>query len=187
MQDLSGEFAADPKDTNIIKHEEPPSGASKIDFEDVPVTSVESATPEMEKHTVPTTEIPIVDKSVIEEKTIDPVKDGRKLSDSSNSFVERDEDDADDWLKEESSEYGGGSGTAINIENEEDVSFSDLEEDDDDATASSKKVSYSSDRDTRDWVQLSRSSGDSSKKVIPQNPETKETNDWLDVDDIDVA
>ena len=86
--------------------------------------------------------------------------------------------------------------------NEDDVSFSDLEEDDGDVPTSYKKVQYGSDsstKESRDWVQLSRSSSDSTKdinavsvdragfeQVSTHNPETKETNDWLDLDEIDV-
>lgn len=55
--------------------------------------------------------------------------------------------------------------------------------------------SDSSTKESRDWVQLSRSSTDSNKDinavgvdraVFANNPEMKESNDWLDVDEIDV-
>ncbi|KAH0995917.1 hypothetical protein GBA52_019781 [Prunus armeniaca] len=115
---------------------------------------------------------------------------------------EKYEDDADDWLKEGTSEIDGVGGTSIPIENDEDVSFSDLEDDDGEAPSSYKKVTSGSDsstKDSRDWVQLSRTSADSDKEinsveirhagseqVSSRNMETKESNDWLDVEDIDV-
>lgn len=184
-EDLSGEGTTDPKDSDVIEHRDPLYVPSRTEFYNVPVSYVESHTSEM-KYPDTSNEIPVVDKSVIEENIVGPEMERNVHSDSSSLLVEKDEDDGDDWLKEESSEYGVTSGANISIENEEDVSFSDLEEDDEDATAT-KKISYSSDKDTRDWVQLSKSSADSSSKVTPNNLETKETNDWLDVDDIDEA
>ncbi|KAI3669738.1 hypothetical protein L6452_41112 [Arctium lappa] len=170
--------------------EEYPSGSRS---ESVPLeisttqsaTSAISADSETEKHPIPNEEVQIVDKSVIQEEPRNQIK-----PEESN-----DEDDADDWLKEDSSEHVTGT-TTIPIENDEDVSFSDLEEDDGDAPTSYKKTaaygSDSSTKDSRDWVQLGRSSADSSStggggQVSGHNPEMKESNDWLDVDDIDVA
>ncbi|XP_050365297.1 uncharacterized protein LOC126783801 [Argentina anserina] len=158
---------------------------------------------ETEKHPVRSSEIQIVDKPVIE----GPVKETNyhqppSIS-SSKVLDENDEDDADDWLKEESEMDGDGvGGTSIPIENDEDVSFSDLEDDDGDVPSGYKKAASGSDsstKDSRDWVQLSRSSPDSDKdnnsaeirragsaQVSSRNPESKESNDWLNVDDIDV-
>uniref|UniRef100_A0A5B6YIF3 BSD domain-containing protein n=1 Tax=Davidia involucrata TaxID=16924 RepID=A0A5B6YIF3_DAVIN len=167
-------------------------------------TSTVATNFETEKLPILSTEVQTIDKSVIEEG---PVKwtNAQNLYSGSSSRVLEDkyEDDGDDWLKEESSEIVGGGGTTISIENEEDVSFSDLEEEDGDVSTSYKKVTYGSDsstKDSRDWVQLSRSSADSSKdinavtveragseQVSAHNPETKESNDWLNVDDIDVV
>ncbi|GFY86653.1 BSD domain-containing protein [Actinidia rufa] len=96
-----------------------------------PVTSLGDADFEIEKHPVQSTEIPIIDKSVIEEGP------------------------------EENSEIISTGGTTIPIENEEDVSFRDLEEDDGDVPTSYKKVSS-------------------------HTPDMKESNDWLDIDEIDV-
>ncbi|PSR87912.1 Protein PRRC2A like [Actinidia chinensis var. chinensis] len=116
---------------------------------------------------------------------------------------EKYDDDGDDWLKEESSEIIGTGGTTIPIENDEDVSFSDLEEDDGDVPTSDKKVTYGSDssvKESRDWVQLSRTSADATKDtnavgldragtepISSHNPDMKESNDWLDIDEIDVG
>jgi len=117
--------------------------------------------------------IQIVDKSVIQEESCD----GK---------------DEDDWLKEESSEVVTNR-VAIPIENNEDVSFSDLEDDDGDDNGNIpihfKKATYAYDsttKDTRDWVTDSGKNSDSLGQVSVHNSETKECNDWLDVH-IDVA
>ncbi|GMY11939.1 BSD domain containing protein [Fagus crenata] len=152
---------------------------------------------EMEKHPVQSTELQIVDKPVVEEGPVNQTK-----NQPSRVLDEKFEDDGDDWLKEESSEMVSVSGTSFPMGNDEDVSFSDLEDDDDgDLPTSYKKVTSGSDsstKDSRDWVQLSRTSTDSvkdinsveiqhagSEQVSSRNHETKESNDWLDVDDID--
>ncbi|KAJ9562398.1 hypothetical protein OSB04_007558 [Centaurea solstitialis] len=149
-------------------------------------TNTISADSETEKHPIPNEEVQMVDKSVIQEEPRNETKPEEES---------KDEDDTDDWLKEDSSEHVTGT-TTIPIENDEDVSFSDLEEDDGDAPTSYKKTaaygSDSSTKDSRDWVQLGRSSADSSStggagQVSAHNSELKESNDWLDVDDIDVA
>lgn len=158
---------------------------------------------ETEKHPVETTEIQIIDKPVVEEKTMDQKEDQHSHSGSSSRVLDdKSEDDADDWLKEEETSEGADvRGTTIHIENDEDVSFSDLEDDDGDMPTTYKKVAYGSDsstKDSRDWVQLGGSSDDSSREVNPggkkgdksekvtdHDLEIKESNDWLNVDDID--
>ena len=210
-QDWSARVTSDSKDITNSSHEESLYVPSTTKSDSVPSETpiLESATSpvaadfETDKHPVLSTEIPIVDKSVIEEGPVNLYKDQNLHSGPSSNVLEHtDEDDGDDWLKEETSEIVGPSGTTIPIENEEEVSFSDLEEDDDVPTRY-KKATYSSDsstKDSRDWVQLSRSSPDSAKdintvtierigseQVSAHNSETKESNDWLDVDDIDVA
>lgn len=156
---------------------------------------------ETDKHPVQSTEVQVVDKTVVKEETVDLAKHQYSLSGSSVGVEEKFEDDGDDWLKEESSETVGMSGSKMHLENDEDVSFSDLEEEDGDVPISYKKVTSGSDssaKDSRDWVQLSRSSSDAVKDIksvgvnptaahqgSPRNPESKESNDWLDVDDID--
>ncbi|XP_009629349.1 uncharacterized protein [Nicotiana tomentosiformis] len=134
-----------------------------------------------------------IDKLVVE-GPITNSKDEKLQSASVIKLEESDEEDADDWLKEESTEIMGSSKTGMSVENDEDVSFSDLEEDDSDVPANSKKVNYSSDKDSRDWVQLRKSSSDISSvnqsgsvKANVQNPDSKESNDWLDINDIEVA
>uniref|UniRef100_F6HWX2 Uncharacterized protein n=1 Tax=Vitis vinifera TaxID=29760 RepID=F6HWX2_VITVI len=193
------------KETTNPPHEEHPSVPSSSQSESLPLktSSIESATSIVasdfptEKHTVLSTKVQIVDKSVVEEGPVKEIKNQDSLSGSSSRILdEKYEDDGDDWLKEESSEIVGAGRATMPLVNEEDVSFSDLEEDDGDAPTSYKKVTYGSDsstKDSRDWVQLSSSSADSAKdatgseKVSAHNTETKESNDWLNVDDIDVS
>ncbi|CAM8879296.1 unnamed protein product [Rhodiola kirilowii] len=153
----------------------------------------EALIPETERYTESVKDIQIVDKSVVKEgpKTVPQAQ--RSSPDlPSSSFNDNDEDD--DWLKEETTEAGTGTGSGINIPitNDEDVSFSDLEEDDTDIPADTKKATYTSDSSTksRDWVQLSRSSSDSAKEnklsdVKLAGSPNKESNDWLNVEDID--
>ncbi|XP_015066417.1 uncharacterized protein LOC107011424 isoform X2 [Solanum pennellii] len=139
-----------------------------------------------------------VDRLVAEEGPITLSKDEKLQSASATKLEESDEEDADDWLKEENTEITGTSKTTMSFEDDEDVSFSDLEEDDSDMPAKSKNAAYSSDKDSQDWVQLRKSSTDlsrdtssinqiSSVKENLQNPDSKESNDWLDIDDLEVA
>ncbi|KAK2981207.1 hypothetical protein RJ640_030596 [Escallonia rubra] len=199
-QDWSSRGTSYQKETANSLEEERLSVPSSAQLESVPLetsttASIAAADFETEKHPVLSTEIQIVDKSVVEEEPVNRNQDQNHSTSSSNVIEEKDEDDGDDWLKEESSEIVGSSGTTIPIDNDEDVSFSDLEEDDGDVPTSHKKVTYGSDssaKDSREWVQLSRSSGDSTKDINSvtvecAGSETKEANEWLDVDDIDVA
>ncbi|XP_061359061.1 uncharacterized protein LOC133303199 [Gastrolobium bilobum] len=172
-------------------------------------TSVVEAVPsmvvpdvEMEKHTVQSTEIQIIDKSVVKEAPVNPTAEESSSSSANRVLDDTYEDDADDWLKEDTSEMVGGSGTSFPTANEDDVSFSDLEEDEGEVPASYKKATSGSDssaKDSRDWVQLSRSSASSDKDInsveskhagsehaSARNSENKDSNDWLNVDDIDV-
>ncbi|CAL9245043.1 unnamed protein product, partial [Arabidopsis halleri] len=132
---------------------------------------------ETDKHPIESKEIQIVDKSVIEERSTSTASSSRFI----NVHVDdEEEDDADDWLNdEETSSVSAIEGRSTSNhhplgEDEEDVSFSDLEEDND--GESDVKVSYknvtnsgsdSSDKYSPDWVQLK---------------EKKKANAWLDVD-----
>ncbi|EOA13408.1 hypothetical protein CARUB_v10026447mg [Capsella rubella] len=124
------------------------------------VSTIESSDFETEKHPIESQEIQIVDKSVIE---------GFEASTASSSRVinvqvdDEEEDDADDWLNDEdtssvSAIEGRASTNHPIIEDEEDVSFSDLEEDEGDVKVSYKKVtnscSDSSNKNLPDWIQL---------------------------------
>lgn len=205
LENLSRKKSLEPAENAISHHEEPLSVPSSVpvhsenESDKASVlnvgTSTALSTSEIVKPSIDRNETQIVEKSVIEEKDVGQVKDQYLKSGSLNVTGEKDEDDADDWLKEETSEIGGTVGKTIPIENEDDVSFSDLEDDDGDVPTSFRKSNYSSDKDSRDWVQLGKSSSDSSKDVDVKHSdtenaydhETKESNDWLDVDDIVVA
>ncbi|XP_059645275.1 uncharacterized protein LOC132286876 [Cornus florida] len=214
-QDMSGMGTSYSKDASNSPHEESLSVTSSVQSEYMPLdtSAIQTATSqvaedcETEKNPVLSNEIPIIDKSVVEEGPVSWTDDQVLHSSSSpRVFEKKNEDDTDDWLKEENSEIVGNGGTTITIENEEDVSFSDLEDDDGgDISTSYKKATYGFDastKDSRDWVQLSTSSVDSSKdinvisieregseQVCAHNhkSETKESIDWLNVDDIDVV
>lgn len=151
---------------------------------------------ETDKHPIKNVEIQVVDNPIIEEMPLQTGV-GHSHSGPSKVFDDIDVDDADDWLKEETLEIDGDSGTNIPIGNDEDVSFSDLEDDDQEMPAYHKKGTSGSDsstKDSRDWVQLSRTSGDSDKDMntvetkhagSSQVGTRKESSDWLNVDDID--
>uniref|UniRef100_A0A6M2ENC0 BSD domain-containing protein n=1 Tax=Populus davidiana TaxID=266767 RepID=A0A6M2ENC0_9ROSI len=147
----------------------PPILAAKTpDHETVP--SNVSAESEMEKHPVESTQMQIIDKYIVEEEKVNQTKHQHSSSSSSRILDEKFEDDGDDWLKDDSSEMIGASGASMPLGNDEDVSFSDLEEDDEDEPTSYKKVasgSESSTKESRDWVQLSRSSSDSVRDINP--------------------
>ncbi|KAD4888275.1 hypothetical protein R6Q59_034658 [Mikania micrantha] len=158
--------------------------------------SVISTDPETEKHYIPSEdEVQIVDKSVIQEEPRNKTKaEDQNMSFNNTSSIVVEDKDEDDWLKEDTSEHIITGTTAIPIEHDEDVSFSDLEEDDDGgAQTNYRKTASGSDsstKDSRDWVQLGSDSStvDHAGRVSgAQNSEMKESNDWLDVDDIDVA
>ncbi|KAJ6399880.1 hypothetical protein OIU84_015521 [Salix udensis] len=223
--DWSGVGTFNVKDTADLPHEESLTVPSRAKSESVPITtsgmeavsptlaaetfdneaapSIVSVESETKKHPVESTQMQIIDKSVVEERKVDQTKHQHSPSSSSSGVLEEKfDDDGDDWLKDDSSEMIGVSGPSMPLGNDEDVSFSDLEEDDGDEPASVKKVASGSDcagKGSQDWVQLSRSSSDSvkdikpvsikkagSEKVSARNSENKESSDWLDVDDIDV-
>ncbi|CAI9780800.1 unnamed protein product [Fraxinus pennsylvanica] len=163
LEDVPVKGSSDPKDStaphedslymsSFVTSENEPEKASALELS----TSTVASASEIMKHQVESIEIQIVDKSVIEEEVVDQVKDQNLNSGPSNVLEVEDEDqnDGNDWLKEESSEIGGASGTTIPIENEDDVSFSDLEEDDGDVPACFNKTNYSSEKDSRDLLDV---------------------------------
>lgn len=92
----------------------------------------ETSEVETEKHPIETKEIQVVDKPVIEERASPRVIDVQV----------DDDDDADDWLKDEDNAgtvSSRGATKHVVEDEDEDVSFSDLEEDDDDVPVSYKK------------------------------------------------
>ncbi|CAK7347399.1 unnamed protein product [Dovyalis caffra] len=103
--------------------------ARTFDFEQTTSTAADYET---EKHPIMSTEMHFVDKSVIEEKMVIKTedKDVQLVGTSLKIMVPNyDEDeDEDDWLDEEDSDLGGYK-TIIPVGNEEDISFSDLEDD----------------------------------------------------------
>ncbi|URE10467.1 BSD [Musa troglodytarum] len=139
---------------------------------------------ETEKHPVQTDEVKLVDKSVIEEELANQSKSKEISSQTSRDSVERYEEDGDEWLEDDTGEASKGGGLTIPLGQEDDVSFSDLEDDDDGGgeapPESLKTVSVDSQtKDAASWVQLKK--GDDSI-----GPKTKLSNDWLDVEDFDV-
>lgn len=151
------EFGSVPLRTSIIEVVPPNTAAKTSGNEAIPSGLTDEQ--ETEKHPVQSVEMQIIDKAVVKEESVDHAKH-RHLSGSTPKI----EDDADDWLREESSEMVGTSGTTMHIRNDEDVSFSDLEEDDGDEPTSYKEVILGSDastKDSRDWVQFKKGSSDS--------------------------
>ncbi|XP_008790255.2 uncharacterized protein LOC103707513 isoform X2 [Phoenix dactylifera] len=149
-------------------------------------TSVPFADFETEKHPILTTDTTFIDKSVIEEQPL--VQLHKDLSDTSKISIPKFDEEGDDWLEDDSGEMGVPGSSAIPFENDEDVSFSDLEEEDDgNVPASSKTESktINSAQPKDKAVLVDKSSGGSAtdgNSVIRQTNE--ESNDWPGVDDI---
>lgn len=192
-EDCSKEVTFESTDTVGFQHEEILAVPSVVDV----ATSSTVAGSGIDVHPV-SSENQIVDKLVVEEGPITLSKDEKLQSALTTKLEESDEEDADDWLKEENTEITGTNKTSMSFEDDEDVSFSDLEEDDSDMPAKSKNAIYSSDKDSQDWVQLRKSSTDLSRdtssinqsgsvKENVKNRDSKESNDWLDIDDLEVA
>ncbi|KAF3784491.1 hypothetical protein EJ110_NYTH23279 [Nymphaea thermarum] len=148
-----------------------------------------------------------VDKSVIDEKSFIQNEDvlTRIVQVSSDAF---EEEDGDDWLEESAEISGSGHVTTALVD--EDVSFSDLEEDDDNCVptrSNAKDASASSGDGSRGRVQLNdvavedhrftasshmldnkSLSAKDTKDGDPGKPtEGGESSDWLSLDEIDVA
>lgn len=106
-------------------------------------STMPSTTYETEKHPVESNEMPFIDKSVIEEKPFIKTEDKNVTVGTSSEILVNsyeDADDDDDW-PEEDIELDGCRGTAIALINEEDISFSDLEDDDFQAPTKLKFIS----------------------------------------------
>ncbi|ESQ31259.1 hypothetical protein EUTSA_v10004225mg [Eutrema salsugineum] len=144
-------------------------------------TVIPNETPDSEtdKHSIESKEIQVVDKSVVEERNKSAVSSSRIIN---LQVEEGEEDDADDWLNDEETSQSvsaleGGVTTKHPLgEDEEDVSFSDLEEEDEegDVPVSYKKVTNTG---SPEWIRLKNSRNGQVK-------ENKESNDWLDVDEM---
>ncbi|CAN0873353.1 hypothetical protein LINGRAHAP2_LOCUS10352 [Linum grandiflorum] len=92
------------------------------------LTSLESVS-EIDKHLISSNELPCIDKPAIEEKPV--VKDMHKVmvsgSSSKITIPNCEYDDEDEWPDDEGSEYGDCK-TPIVLGDEENISFSDLED-----------------------------------------------------------
>ncbi|KAF8393152.1 hypothetical protein HHK36_021393 [Tetracentron sinense] len=101
------------------------------------------------------------------------------------------------WLEEEDIITGTSFDSPKQLGNEEDVSFSDLEDDDDDVSSRQpglrpvQDTGISPPNRSNDWVQLSETETQSNRKKAVQpisrakDSEGEESNDWLTVDDFD--
>lgn len=106
-----------------------------------PIMSSNTSPFETEKHPVESSELQFIDKSVIEEKPIVKTEDKNSIVGLSSKILDANyEDDDDDWPEEDYELHGHG-GTIIHVVNEEDISFSDLEDDDFHAPTTRKTVS----------------------------------------------
>ncbi|KAL0876241.1 hypothetical protein Bca101_025946 [Brassica carinata] len=109
------------------------------------IHSGETSEAETEKHPIESKEIQVVDKPVIEEKPA-PAPHDKPVTGSSPRVIDvqvddDDDDDVDDWLKDEDNAGTVSSTVATKhvVDEDEDVTFSDLEEDDDDIPVNYKK------------------------------------------------
>lgn len=107
--------------------------------------SMHASDVEMEKHPVQRTKIEVIDKSMVEKAPVNPTAQQSSSTSTSRFLDNTFEDEVDDWLNEDNSEIAGVSRTSMPTANDDDVSFSDLEEDDGDAPISRKRVTSSSD------------------------------------------
>lgn len=150
------------------------------------MNSIPAPDVETQKHSVTSTEMRIINKSVVEERPLIQTTSKDISSSVSKPLDPEFEDEGDDWLEEDNTEIVS---TTVSIGNDEDVSFSDLEDDDDRSPAMSSKtltdVSDSSMKDSRGWVQLSRSTSQCRKDGRHHRADTKESGDWLNVDELD--
>ncbi|XP_041021599.1 uncharacterized protein LOC121262953 [Juglans microcarpa x Juglans regia] len=112
---------------NILEQDFDPIPLGTFCFE--PSISSVATDVETEKHPVESTELQFVDKSVIAENPgINTENKDLLFGPSSKLQIQNLEDDEDDW-PEDDSEFGRFSGAAICVGNEDDISFSDLEDD----------------------------------------------------------
>lgn len=134
-----------------------------------------SSEPETEKHPVVAAEMRIVDKSVIEEDAAAPIHRGKDVTaELSPAPAEKYEDNGDEWPEDESTavEIAGARIISVPIADDEDVSFSDLEEDDDEKPPQPRAAAADP-------------PATASKGGKPIAPDAKDSNEWSDLDDID--
>lgn len=105
---------------------------------------------ETEKHPVRSSELQFIDKSVIEEGPIVKTEDKSSVIGPSSKIQVKDyDDDDDDWPEEDYESHGYGGGT-IHVVDEEDISFSDLEDDNFHAPRNFKTISMEHETSTKD-------------------------------------
>ncbi|KAF9613837.1 hypothetical protein IFM89_012369 [Coptis chinensis] len=104
------------------------------------------------------------------------------------TVIAEDQEDLDvyKWL-EEDVETGPFFNSRNQLGNEQDVSFSDLEDDDNDTSSSNpaKNIHLSSPNESSGWVQLSENSKPSQPASQQKDSESEESNEWLTVDEFD--
>ena len=87
---------------------------------------------EADKHPIPTTDAEVIDKSVIQEELVVKTEVKSLLTEKSNPYPAEDDDDdekeVDDWLQD-MDHVSSKTGKTTSAGEEEDVSFSDLEDD----------------------------------------------------------
>ncbi|KDP41593.1 hypothetical protein JCGZ_16000 [Jatropha curcas] len=111
--------------------------ARTFDFEPTSSMATDYGT---EKHPIVSPETECIDKSIIKEKAVIKIEDkGQLAGQSSNSVVPNYEDDGDDWPDEDGSDLGSYRAT-FPLGNEEDISFSDLEDDIDNSICMKSKI-----------------------------------------------
>ncbi|ONK74578.1 uncharacterized protein A4U43_C03F7930 [Asparagus officinalis] len=169
--------ASVPSEQNVVTSEASAETSSieTLHVED-PSTSLPITDLETEKHPVHTTEVKIIDKSVIEEDQPIQMKTKDLKGTSNTRSIEKseeDDEDVDDWLEEEETgEASVPKGTTIPLGNDDDVSFSDLEDDGDQGTSNNSKTIN---HDFKGAAKVGNSTG----------AQNKESSDWLSIDDLD--
>ncbi|KOM56663.1 hypothetical protein LR48_Vigan10g255500 [Vigna angularis] len=135
--EIFGRSASYPKD-NARYNELTPSLLDDAYSDDMPnqtygyrTTSFSARTDyETDKYMVETSGTHLTDKSVIEEKSIIKTDNKDPKCGRPSQIIIKDYDEDDDEWPEEDSDLGEYGGTTLPIVNEEDISFSDLEDDD---------------------------------------------------------
>lgn len=158
-----------------------PPAAEEI-FVSIPVVDIVT-----EKRTVESSDAKIIDKSVVEEDPPAQSKIKDLLSDASSVPKQKDESYEDDWLEDETGDASASGEIAVPLGNDEDVSFSDLEEDDEHGNGAEPKAiskpNPTQAKESRGWVQLNKSTGSPAKRSDSASPKNRD--DWLNVDEVD--
>ncbi|XP_062231860.1 uncharacterized protein LOC133929205 [Phragmites australis] len=128
----NAKFSSAPAEEKVIQPSgiQDKAGMSEVSSLEEPTSDIMPEI-ESEKFPVSTTEVEIVDKSVVEELA---VRNESKISpvESKKIHFETDEDEVDEWPDDDEPEAVGAPSNRTSLEQEEDVSFSDLEDGSDD-------------------------------------------------------